>query len=145
VKIKAKTEYAYWALLDVALRSRGAEPVRLGEISERQHIPEKFLLQVMTSLRQAGLVKSIRGQHGGYVLARPAASITLADILRATGVEPAVMPFSPSRASAHGGSRSSLARLMAQVDAKTAKTLESITLVDACSLELSKEAISYTI
>lgn len=143
MKIKAKTEYAYWALVDLAMNTRRNEPVRLSEISERQRIPEKFLLQVMSALRQAGLVRSVRGQHGGYVLARPPAAITMNDVLRATGVEPVVMRFAPASAKSRSGS--SLLRVLQEVDETVEKALTRLTLADALALEVSRNAPNYAI
>ncbi len=58
-------------------------PVQVRVIGERQRIPERFLEQIFQRLRKAELVRGKRGPGGGYVLARPAAEITLRDILEA--------------------------------------------------------------
>jgi len=56
-------------------------PVQVKDIARRQGIPEDFLGQLMVALRKAGLVESVRGPSGGYVLARPPAEITLAEAI----------------------------------------------------------------
>jgi len=69
-------------MLDLALRA-GNAPVSLKEIAARQEISEKYLSNLIPSLKNAGLVHSVRGSHGGYVLARGLGEITLKDILLA--------------------------------------------------------------
>ncbi len=81
MKISAKAEYACLALLELAERSRDAPPLRIREISRAQSIPERYLVQILLQLKAAGLVVSTRGASGGYRLSRPAARITLGDIL----------------------------------------------------------------
>jgi len=77
-----KGEYALQAILDLASR-RAGEPIRIADIAQRQKIPQKFLELILASLKQGGFVESRRGAEGGYLLARPATAINLAEILRA--------------------------------------------------------------
>lgn len=58
------------------------EKATIGSIAERQEIDRKYTELILAELRRTGLVKSIRGTHGGYVLARPAAEITIGEIVR---------------------------------------------------------------
>jgi Rrf2 family cysteine metabolism transcriptional repressor len=76
-----KAEYALKALFELASRPPG-EPVKIGEISGRWKIPQKFLETVLAALKQGGFVESRRGVEGGYLLARPAATITAGEVLR---------------------------------------------------------------
>lgn len=57
-------------------------PLQSREIAARQNIPQPYLDQLLVSLRRAGLVKSVRGAGGGYLLAAPAETLTVADALR---------------------------------------------------------------
>ena len=82
MKFSLKSEYAILALLDMGLNADKG-PVHVRAIANRRSIPVKFLEQVMSSLKKAGLVESIRGAQGGYVLSRPPHQITLADIVEA--------------------------------------------------------------
>ena len=66
-----------------ALARAGAAPLSAADVAENEHISAPFLDQLMTKLRRAGLVESVRGPGGGYRLAEPAGDITIADILHA--------------------------------------------------------------
>ena len=77
----AKAEYACIAMLELAARHGASHPVRLKAIAEGHRIPQRFLVQILLQLKGAGLVVSARGAAGGYLLARPPDTITLADIL----------------------------------------------------------------
>lgn len=82
MKISAKGRYGIRAMLDLAVYSLG-DQVSLKSIAERQNISDNYLEQVFSTLRKAGLVKSIKGAQGGYILGREASDITIGDILRA--------------------------------------------------------------
>ena len=69
-------------MIDLARYSE-VEPVSINSIAARQNISERYLEQLVALLRKAGLVKSIRGATGGYILAKDAAEISVGDILRA--------------------------------------------------------------
>jgi Rrf2 family protein len=83
MKISAKAEYACLAVLALARRDPDDPPVRIRQISAAHGIPERYLVQILLQLKGAGLVTSTRGASGGYRLARPAASITLGEVLTA--------------------------------------------------------------
>jgi len=80
VYLSAKAEYATRALLTLA--AAGDQPVKGEVLAREQRLPFKFLENTLVTRRQAGLIRTQRGPDGGYRLARPAASITVADILR---------------------------------------------------------------
>ena len=81
VEISAKTDYAVRALLGLA--QHAPRLVKVDEIISEQQLPRKFVEAILGELRRAGLVRSQRGAEGGYALARPAAEITLGQIIRA--------------------------------------------------------------
>jgi len=81
MKISTKGRYGLTAMVDIAINAI-SENVTIKSISERQDISEGYLEQIFSSLRKAGLVKSIKGSQGGYILANNATSITIGDILR---------------------------------------------------------------
>lgn len=80
--ISTKGRYGLRLMLDLA-KEGGGRPVPVKEIAKRQDISEKYLEQIISQFSKAGLVKSIRGAQGGYILTRPANEITAGDILRA--------------------------------------------------------------
>ena len=82
MKISTKGRYGLRALIDIAQYSE-IEPVSISSISARQDISERYLEQLMALLKKAGLIKSIRGAGGGYVLAKDVSEISVGDVLRA--------------------------------------------------------------
>ena len=82
MKLSTKVRYGLRALIDLAQYS-GEAPVSITSISARQELSERYLEQLMSMLKKAGLVKSIRGAGGGYVLAKDMAEISVGDVLRA--------------------------------------------------------------
>lgn len=82
MKISTKGRYGLRALIDLAKYSE-IEPVSINSIATRQGISEGYLEQIMTLLKKAGLIKSIRGAGGGYVLAKDVGEISVGDVLRA--------------------------------------------------------------
>ena len=82
MKVSTKSRYGVAAMVDIAQHHR-AGPVALRSVAERQQVSEHYLEQLMSSLRNAGYVRSIRGAQGGYVLAKNPALITVGDIVRA--------------------------------------------------------------
>jgi Rrf2 family protein len=81
VQISAKSDYAVRALAELA--AQGGGPVKGERLASAQKIPPKFLENILSELRHAGILLSQRGADGGYWLARPAAEVALADIIRA--------------------------------------------------------------
>jgi len=81
MNISVKGEYALHAVFDLALQPTG-EPVRIADIARRQQIPQKFLELILAGLKQGGFVESRRGAEGGYLLAKPADSIIVGDVIR---------------------------------------------------------------
>src|SRR5579871_6250273 len=77
-----KAEYGVRVMVELA-RGRADEPVPLAEIAQRDGLPLAYLEHLVARLRKAGLVDSRRGSRGGYMLARPAAQITMAEVVEA--------------------------------------------------------------
>ncbi len=79
--MSAKAEYAVRAMVQLATVGEG-ELVKTDDLAKAQGIPAQFLVDILSDLRTDRLVRSHRGRDGGYALARPAASISIADVLR---------------------------------------------------------------
>src|SRR6476620_8864760 len=91
--LSQKAKYAIKALLVLArAQDAGHELVQARDISDSQNIPKKFLDLIFFELRRHGLVASTRGREGGYALARPAAEISIAAIVRAVDGPLAPLP-----------------------------------------------------
>jgi Rrf2 family iron-sulfur cluster assembly transcriptional regulator len=86
VALTTRTRYALRALIDIA-RHDGAGPVRAADIAERQQLSAGYLERILLQLVESGLVNSRKGPGGGYLLARPAEEISLAEALGASGEE----------------------------------------------------------
>ncbi len=82
MKLSTKGRYGLRAMIDLARYSED-EPVSISSIAARQDISERYLEQLVGLLKKAGLVRSIRGATGGYVLARDVKEISVGDVLRA--------------------------------------------------------------
>ena len=82
VELTKRADYAIRAVLALA-RATDGELMSVRRVSDEQHIPVRFLPQVMSDLVRAGLADGVEGRRGGYRLARPAASISLLDIIEA--------------------------------------------------------------
>jgi Rrf2 family protein len=129
VKLSNKGRYGVRAAFDVAFHSEG-RAAQIKDIARRQGIPPRFLEQIFQDLKRAGLVTSKRGPRGGYALARPAAEISVGDVVRA--VEGPVDLASPGREAALGHDPTSRA-VTEQAFTELAHRLEAC--FDAISLE----------
>jgi Rrf2 family iron-sulfur cluster assembly transcriptional regulator len=104
MKLSTKGRYAMVALADLALQPQGAL-VTLAEISKRQDISLPYLEQLFVKLRREGLVESVRGPGGGYMLARAPSEIRVSDILGAVDETVSAMHKGAGASGAASGSR----------------------------------------
>ncbi|MCK5778017.1 MAG: Rrf2 family transcriptional regulator [Rhodospirillales bacterium] len=82
MKLSTKGRYAVMAMVDLATQTDG-KPIALADVAERQEISLSYLEQLFGRLRRGQLVKSVRGPGGGYLLARDASEIRVADVIMA--------------------------------------------------------------
>jgi len=88
VELSCKSEYALLALLALAANAGTGEPLQIRQIAAEQNIPDRYLEQLLATLRRGGLVRSQRGAKGGYVLAQEPWQVTLLDVINCIeGVE----------------------------------------------------------
>ncbi|MGD1909926.1 MAG: RrF2 family transcriptional regulator [Rivularia sp. (in: cyanobacteria)] len=80
MELSCKSEYAILALLELATHYQKEEPLQIRQIAAQQNIPDRYLEQLLATLRRGGLVKSQRGSKGGYFLTREPWKITLFDV-----------------------------------------------------------------
>jgi Rrf2 family transcriptional regulator, cysteine metabolism repressor len=81
MKLSAKSDYAARAVIGLARRFQSGDSVRVEDLAGEQGIPSNYLVQILIELKSQQIVKSVRGKEGGYLLARPPAEITMADVL----------------------------------------------------------------
>ncbi len=81
VELSCKSEYAILALLELADRYDEGEPMQIRQIAAEQSIPDRYLEQLLATMRRCGLIRSQRGAKGGYILAREPWKITLLEII----------------------------------------------------------------
>lgn len=81
MELSCKSEYALLALLELAIHYNKGEPLQIRQISVRHNIPDRYLEQLLATLRRYGLVRSQRGAKGGYLLAREPKKINLLEIV----------------------------------------------------------------
>ena len=134
MRVSAKADYAIRAMVELAAAGEG--PVKAERIAQAQEIPLKFLENIMGDLRQGGLVRSQRGADGGYWLARPAAAITLADVIRAVEGPLANVRGRRSEEVEFVGSAAPLREVWVAVRASLRAVLEETTLADVAGNEL---------
>jgi Rrf2 family protein len=134
MRLSAKADYALRASVELALLGDGH--FKAEALARAQSIPLRFLEQILLELKHAGLVGSQRGAEGGYWLARPAAEISLADVIRAVegplanvrGVRPEELEYE--------GAATALRDVFVALRANIRAVLEHVTLADVAAGEL---------
>lgn len=81
MELSCKSEYALLALLELATHYQSGEPLQIRQIAAQQNIPDRYLEQLLATLRRCGLVRSQRGAKGGYLLGREPWKINLFEVV----------------------------------------------------------------
>ena len=116
--------------MELAAAEKTGKPVKGEFLATAQDIPQNFLENILTELRRAGIIRTRRGADGGYQLARPAAEITVADVLRAVeGPLAAVQGVRPNEL-AYGGAAERLPEVWVALRASLRDVLEHVTVAD---------------
>ena len=134
MKLSTKGRYAVMALVDLAYSGKG-EPVSLADISQRQEISQSYLEQLFGRLRKAGLVRSVRGPGGGYLLSYPADQMRISDVILAVDEPLRITRCTPS---SPAGCLSNKARclthdLWEELGNQIRIYLSSVTIADVCA------------
>ena len=138
MRITAKVDYAVRAMTEMAAVADG--PVKGDALADRQGIPPKFLENILADLRRAGLVRSQRGAEGGYWLARPAADVTVADVIRAVEGPLADVHGTPPEEVSYRGPAAHLQDVWIATRAALRTVLETVTVADVVAGALPDEA-----
>ena len=143
MRLTAKVIYACRAITELALWHDKKVPIQLQAISKAQHIPEKFLVQLLLRLKNAHIVSSSRGILGGYNLLRSPTQLSVADVVRAVDdsvINENSMPIS------NGKNRTDkiFNRLWSDINHTVTETLEKLTF-DAIVAQIKNEQLTYYI
>jgi Rrf2 family protein len=90
MKVSTKGDYGIRALIELANRYGETRPTQSSEIAARQKVPESYLEQLLTTLRRAGFIRSVRGPQGGHALIRDPRELRVAEVIEA--LEGPIMP-----------------------------------------------------
>ncbi|MBD2238584.1 Rrf2 family transcriptional regulator [Aulosira sp. FACHB-113] len=126
--LSSKVEYALLALLELASNHSKKVPLTMSEITAKQPIPERYLEQILTNLRRAGVVQSQRGSKGGFILVREPWQITLLEIVTVVEGERKDKDSSTSPTL----ERSLVLEVWEQANTASIQVLNSYTLQDLC-------------
>ena len=134
MRVSAKADYAIRAAVELAAAGEG--PVKGERLAQAQEIPPNFLENILSDLRNAGIVASRRGADGGYWLAQPADEVSLADVIRAVDGPLANVRGVRSEQIVYQGSAEKLRDVWIAVRASLRSVLEHVTLADLARGEL---------
>ncbi|HQV56494.1 MAG TPA: Rrf2 family transcriptional regulator [Ilumatobacteraceae bacterium] len=137
MRIPASVDYAVRAMAELAAAGPGAS-MKAEAIADAQQIPVKFLRSIMTQLRRERIVVSQRGPDGGFVLARPANEISVADIFRAIDGPLATVRDQSLSAMTYAGAARELPTVWMAVRAALRRVLETTTIDQVANDRLTK-------
>jgi Rrf2 family cysteine metabolism transcriptional repressor len=146
MKLSTKGKYGVQALFALAIHE-GTGPLSLKAIADQQGLSEHYLEQLAAPLRKAGLVESIRGAQGGYILARPTNKITMGDIIRVLE-GPIGFADSPNDPRMEDPVHRVVNRVWEQVSDRIVEVVDSVTLydlVEQAKVEQSRETLMFEI
>jgi Rrf2 family protein len=136
MRITAKADYAVRAAAELAAAESDGALVKGEHLARSQSIPQNFLENILTELRRAGIVRTRRGADGGYQLARPAAEITVAEVLRAVEGPLAAVQGNRPEVLEYEGAAAHLPEVWIALRASLRSVLEHVTLADLASGKL---------
>ena len=131
MRISTKGDYGVRALIELA-HHYGEGPIQSAEIAARQRIPEPYLDQLLTTLRKAGFIRSVRGPQGGHALIRRPEEIPLSEVIRT--LEGSLSPVSHLHDEGHQCRAAH--EVWRTVEEATQKILEGVTIGDLATREL---------
>jgi len=136
MRLTSKGRYGVSAMIDINNNGKDGKPVTLAAISERQFISLSYLEQLFRSLRAGGLVRSIRGPGGGYLLAHPANEITIADVIQAVNEPIRTTMCENAVRGCHRGKRCDTHQLWDAMGKHIYRFLHAVTIEMVCQKEV---------
>ena len=143
MRLTSKGRYAVSAMVDLNKNSNDNKPVTLSAISERQFISLSYLEQLFRSLRLGGLVKSVRGPGGGYLLARSADDISVADVIRAANEDIRTTLCENAVRGCHRGKRCDTHQLWEALGQHIYRFLDAVTIQQVCDKDVCLDSIDF--
>lgn len=145
MKLSMKTDYALRALIELADRY-GQGPVQSGDIAAKQGIPEPYLDQLMTMLRKAGIIRSLRGPQGGHLLANLPAQIRVDEIVVLLEGSMAAANCVERPEDCQVGARCAIRELWQRWEEASLALLRSVTIADLAERQAQyRDAVMYHI
>jgi Rrf2 family protein len=144
MKVSMKGDYGVRALVELAHRY-GEGPVQSALIAQRQSIPEPYLDQLLTSLRRAGFIRSVRGPQGGHALIRDPHDLKLSEVIQALEGSLAPIACLDDPDGCRTTAACSLKPVWQEIEAATIRVLESVTIADIAERERAGNVARYAI
>ncbi len=123
MKLSVKVDYACRVLAQLARQHGGEDLAHIEELAKTEDVPANYLVQILSELRNGGLITSRRGKQGGYALARPPEAITLLEIIKV--IEGDVLELAPA---GHGQSGKRVNQIWREVRVALEQKVQSYTL-----------------
>ncbi|HEX2988642.1 MAG TPA: Rrf2 family transcriptional regulator [Chloroflexota bacterium] len=140
-----KSEYGLRAMMELAL-AYGGRPLQTADIAARRAIPESYLEQLLTTLRKAGFVSSVRGPQGGHTLAVHPSTITAGDVVRALEGPVVVVDAMEGTTAGQSTSPTVLRELWGRVRTAIDSALDGVTVEELAARQAAEEgSINYSI
>ena len=139
MRASVKTRYAMEAMVDMAMQAGGG-PVALRKIAQRQEISQNYLEQIFMQLRAAGIVRSVRGAGGGFVLGKSPSDIRMAEIAAVFEGPIDLIGCASDAGRCSRAVSCAVRQIWVEVGECMRKALDSVTLQDVADLQVTKEA-----
>ena len=141
MELSCKTEYALLALIELASYYQLQQPLQIRQIAAQQSIPDRYLEQLLATLRRGGVVRSQRGAKGGYLLAREPWKISLQEVLDC--LEGIDTNGNTDPATARTPEQTIVAEVWQEATAAIAQVLSRYTLQDLCDKRDAKRQLDF--
>ena len=139
MKISTKGRYALRLMVDLALSGQG-QPISLKDVAQRQQLSDKYLEQILTPLSRAGLVRSVRGAGGGYLLTRRPEEYTVGEILRPLEGDLAPVECATDAQFCERSGQCVTVELWQQIHRAVSEVVDRTTLADLVARQREKQA-----
>ena len=138
MELSLKSEYAILAMLELANHFAIDQPLQIRQIANQQNIPDRYLEQLLATLKRQGLVKSQRGAKGGYILSREPWEISLLEIIRGIeGYDP--IAEKSSKSGYESASLSVIHEVWETAQKAASNVLDGCTLKDLCDRQRQRQ------